>query len=668
MGCKKRAVVSLAVASLLAVGTGFANFALADTATVNQEQSKIAELPSPVRAGFGSWTTTVDATCADVQNVINDVEQSGAIRLTESCAINLVIPSNKTIYLTLHSEQVPEQTPEETPEPAPEEVPQVYNSESIEAPDEPTTETPTETLKPTYASLTNNSGDTITVEEGAVLYFEGSGDANEYLANDDNNGSSIINNHGTTYILSGTIRAVNGAYTFTNDGEINLLGGNYVGNSFRNNDGKVRIAGGTFDNIEELRPYIIGGHELNAETRTVGSILSDEENPLTVYNSTLIAMSNSKLPVGYSFTIKTDYPEYADAMEALFASSDESVIEVTGSNSEGWTFTVTGAGQVSLAYHAIYQEGRVEISSYQIEVDIPNGTYDFTDYLIDNFPGSIQQAIKAGQTISVKLESSKLDDVNVDNSQKAQVAELIGEDKVASYYSIALVLKGNETKLDNITDLGDQTIEIRLATDFVDELEAVAEGYTRSYYVVRVHGEMAEKLDTELDGEELVFHSGKFSTYAVAYADTENTTTPPPAEDDDPNADDDPGTGDDDDNKTDDNSGDNSGNNKPSTTNPGDNTGDNTGSGSNTTNPGGSSNTDSNNNANQNPSTSTTNPSSNGSNSNKPNSGIGVPNTGVMSYYLENDEARIALIIMLVAASVVSSLITAAIVSRKRRK
>ena len=58
-----------------------------------------------------------------------------------------------------------------------------------------------------------------------------------------------------------------------------------------------------------------------------------------------------------------------------------------------------------------------------------------------------------------------------------------------------------------------------MPTDLLD----VAEGYTRVFYIIREHDGKVELLETKVEDGELVFESDKFSTYAIAYKDVENS-------------------------------------------------------------------------------------------------------------------------------------------------
>ena len=65
--------------------------------------------------------------------------------------------------------------------------------------------------------------------------------------------------------------------------------------------------------------------------------------------------------------------------------------------------------------------------------------------------------------------------------------------------------------------------KIKLTVAIPEDLQTVKEGYNRKYYVVRVHGDSIDILDTVVseDGKSLTFESDKFSVYVLAYADEE---------------------------------------------------------------------------------------------------------------------------------------------------
>lgn len=460
MGVKTRAIASLTMASILVASAGLAsNFA---SAAYDEN---------------GDYIPTPEATCAELQDAINntpvnDYDGFSSVQLSESCSANLVIPSGKKVKLSLWPDH----------------------------------------------NLTNDGGDTITVEEGAVFYYDGTG--YDSIISNTTNGKAIINNHGLVRLFEANLKAENGAYTTINSGELNILvGGNYTGTKI-SNTGTLRITDGTFDNTNEIKPYVVNGRKIDESTNEVISSLLDGEEPLSAYNKLPYGI---KLPVGYTFTLKTPYADYADAFNARFESNG--VLEVTGSNQEGWTFTITSAGMFSYVFRLeYYGTGAGPEYSYEIPSNIKNDAKDIVKDLVNKFFEVIQKAVEDGKTISLDLEIDNK--TNVTSEEKTEVAKVTGEDKVIGYYNIELALNGDGEKLTNVTDLEDEEMEVRLPANFVDDLEKVAEGYTRNYYIVRLHDGVAEKINAKIEGKELVFKSGKFSTYAVAYTDTKTSDTP----------------------------------------------------------------------------------------------------------------------------------------------
>ncbi len=95
---------------------------------------------------------------------------------------------------------------------------------------------------------------------------------------------------------------------------------------------------------------------------------------------------------------------------------------------------------------------------------------------------------------------------------------------VTDYFDLSIVVKVDGEDDHNLTNLNKAiTLTVKLP-----ELPAVEKGYTRTYYILREHDGVVEKLDATLskDGKSISFASDKFSTYAIAYVDEEAVTTP----------------------------------------------------------------------------------------------------------------------------------------------
>ena len=143
----------------------------------------------------------------------------------------------------------------------------------------------------------------------------------------------------------------------------------------------------------------------------------------------------------------------------------------------------------------------------------------------------VNEALNNGQNVtsSVEITTTKepsKEEVTLITDTLAKKAE---DAKIVGYYDISVLLKADGVEIDRLTTLSNP---IALTIVLPTELQEVAEGYTRTYYVVRVHAGKAELLETTLseDGKSLTFETDKFSTYALTYVDSlaseETPTTP----------------------------------------------------------------------------------------------------------------------------------------------
>ena len=82
----------------------------------------------------------------------------------------------------------------------------------------------------------------------------------------------------------------------------------------------------------------------------------------------------------------------------------------------------------------------------------------------------------------------------------------------------------NEVESSKIKDMNKEvTIELELS----EEARNVPSGFTRNFYVIRIHDSKVDRLDATRNGNNLSFKTNKFSTYAVAYVDVKNNTSSP---------------------------------------------------------------------------------------------------------------------------------------------
>ena len=148
----------------------------------------------------------------------------------------------------------------------------------------------------------------------------------------------------------------------------------------------------------------------------------------------------------------------------------------------------------------------------------------------------VTEALNKGQQVTTEVAIGTVKKPANEDVAKIEEAltKIEGDSTVAGYYDISVLVKADGTEIDRLTSISEPiSLTIVLPTD----LQEVAEGYTRTYYVARIHDGEVELLETTLadDGKSLTFETDSFSTYALTYVDslaseeepdTETPTTP----------------------------------------------------------------------------------------------------------------------------------------------
>lgn len=129
-------------------------------------------------------------------------------------------------------------------------------------------------------------------------------------------------------------------------------------------------------------------------------------------------------------------------------------------------------------------------------------------------------------SVTVKVEIEKMETSNVDEKVVKAIEEKAGNAIIADYFDITIAVRNDAgTVNETISELSK---EIELVVALPKSLKEVKEGLARKYYIVREHDGKAELLNAEVskDGKSLTFKTNKFSTYAIAYVDSEVVTPP----------------------------------------------------------------------------------------------------------------------------------------------
>lgn len=131
-------------------------------------------------------------------------------------------------------------------------------------------------------------------------------------------------------------------------------------------------------------------------------------------------------------------------------------------------------------------------------------------------------------TVEVVVDDIKVTDEITKEFEAALENKKLKTGKIVSYFDITVAVKNTQSK-EIVGTLSELTEKIQF-TVALPELEAVKDGYTRNYYVIKKHGDKVEVLNGVIskDGKYLTFETSEFSTYALAYEDNliENVEVP----------------------------------------------------------------------------------------------------------------------------------------------
>ena len=205
----------------------------------------------------------------------------------------------------------------------------------------------------------------------------------------------------------------------------------------------------------------------------------------------------------------------------------------------GGTYSSSVAKYITDEYVESKLENNYVVAKKEVTVDTPS--IDITKP-VEEVTVGVKENKDLNDTLKEALKDSKIDvsDINatilveIINQKETEVTEEASKSindltkensniKLLSFFDITLAVKNNITgeALGNLTELN-KKITFNMALP--ENIAKVEEGYTRKYYVVRYHDGKSEVIPATVDGNIITFESDKFSTYALAYEDTKNSS------------------------------------------------------------------------------------------------------------------------------------------------
>ena len=177
-------------------------------------------------------------------------------------------------------------------------------------------------------------------------------------------------------------------------------------------------------------------------------------------------------------------------------------------NSEAW---------VSVKFKAI-QKVVEPVVSEKIEVGIQDASAT-QDVLLESL-SKLDEFKDENVNLQVVVEDVKATEEITKEFTKSLEDNKVTSGKIVSYFDISIAIKDAKTneKLGNLTEL---TKKIEFSVAVPEGIENVKDGYARSYYIIKKHGDKVTVIDGVLskDGKSIIFETDEFSTYALAYED-----------------------------------------------------------------------------------------------------------------------------------------------------
>lgn len=169
-------------------------------------------------------------------------------------------------------------------------------------------------------------------------------------------------------------------------------------------------------------------------------------------------------------------------------------------------------------------EEAVQQETQQVVADIVSGSV--SDTVVDEKTAEkVTEAINKGQTVTAKLVVKEVERNEIAQNEKnaieEKVSDELGEDAKIHYMNVSIVLVAGDKELGTLNKLQEEiTITIAIPKELKEE--------GRTYKVIRSHGGEITVLDTVVNEDGTIsFKTDRFSTYALAYADKEETSVNP---------------------------------------------------------------------------------------------------------------------------------------------
>ena len=339
-------------------------------------------------------------------------------------------------------------------------------------------------------------------------------------------------NKGLLKITGGTFKADNLLEGWTKN-IISITGGNYENIKSLINTTEERKIKSNKDNLGSSNVKLSGGtyyanafYDVNHLENGYG--LFDYNNSIVVDKKSLFELNKVKYYVEKGKSIKLDFTANETGKKYLKAvSMDENIASIKD-------FTITGVKVGKTNIDLFIGENPLEAAEvivYEVKNDNTsikekNNLDSIINSVVEkkNVKGldvetskKLLEAIENNKVISTELNTKEVKSSEVSADTKTKINKILkNNEKVAAFFDINVMLKADDNSIGKITELENT---ILVSVDIPTSLPELKSGYTRKYYVIRVHNGETTKIDAKLVNGKIEFETDRFSDYALAYSD-----------------------------------------------------------------------------------------------------------------------------------------------------
>lgn len=327
----------------------------------------------------------------------------------------------------------------------------------------------------------------------------------------------------TTGTIQGNIElGLWGAYSDGVKSTLNIKNVNHIG-KFNITDERLTkqltIEGGNF--TSNVSDYVKEGY--------IAVKTSDEEYKVGLKATGLTVKENITMTVGDTTKLEAKVEPVSTIEKVEFSSNNQDVATI---DSNGNIKAVkVGEAIITIRVGNIEKRCTVKVNAKEISTELPiiddsgkdinigvstEVEKEINEILKEEVSKNeiVKEALETGKDVKVEIKINKVDAVKLDKEEIQKIEEAIESGNVAQYFDISLLIKVNGEKIGEISE---PSKELTFTLSIPKEL--LKEG--REFYIIRIHNGKAEKIEGTLADGKFTFMTDKFSTYALAYTDSE---------------------------------------------------------------------------------------------------------------------------------------------------